>query len=470
MKKLFAVLVVGLFYAHGLNGAYADTYVKLLSDKKQSDVYVNGEIAGTFYDVPLEFILPPGEYLIEVKKENGDGSYDYFKRKIKAGKIDTKVPVNAQLKRAYPESYYYKKTNTIEGAQAYLEKYPSGKFSKKVSAFMEMEYAKTVTSLEDAKNYFQRYPKGRYKEAILNKEIYLIAHRKETRNGETKTDTRTYDNRGHLVGKLLEKSDGTWGKYSYVYDSRWRLVRDSLKESDGSWEKSSYTYNDRMQLIEEYFERKSRDPLKTLYTYDENSNLTEESIFGPKHLEKKNLYTYDKKGNLTKERKENYLHGRYRSFLSYETTYAYDEKKNLIEKYEEHLKDGAWEKSTYWYDDKGTLIKRRKQKEGGYQELDKTYQYGPWDFSYQYDDNGKIGQEIQKSKTSGFWVKTIYKYEENENLAEKNKYFKDDRRIQYLYDENENLIEEFYHPDSDGDTHKINWKYTARRLKDMYPQ
>ena len=57
MKKLFAVLIIGLFFACGLTGAYADTYVKVLCDKKQSDVYVNGEIVGTFYDVPLEFIL-----------------------------------------------------------------------------------------------------------------------------------------------------------------------------------------------------------------------------------------------------------------------------------------------------------------------------------------------------------------------------------------------------------------------------
>lgn len=470
MKKLFAVLMIGLFFACGLTGAYADTYVKLLSDKKQSDVYVNGEIAGTFYDVPLEFILPPGEYLIEVKKENGDGSYDYFKRNIKAGKIDTKVPINAQLKREYPESYYYKNANTIEGAQAYLDKYPSGKFSVKISSFLEMEYAKSVANLEDAKKYFERYPKGRYKEAVLNKEIYLTSYRKETRNGETETDSRTYNNRGQLVEKLLEKADGTWTKYSNAYDSKGRLVRFLVKESDGDWGKSSYTYNDRMQLIEEYSEKKARNPLKTLYTYDENSNLTEESIFGPKHLKKKNLYAYDGSGNLTKERKETYNVGRYTSFLSYEITYAYDEKKNLLEKYEEHLKNGAWEKITYWYDDKGTLIKRRKQESGGYREFDKTYHYGPWDFSYQYDDNGKIDQEIKKSKTSGFWVKTIYKYGENGNLAEKNQYFKDDRRIQYLYDVNENLIEEFYHPDSDGDTHKIIFKYTARRLKDMYPQ
>ncbi len=439
MKKMIFVLAAVLLYAPSV---YSDAYIKLVSDKSESDVYVNGEVVGTYYDVPIEFILPPGEYMIEVKKVHKDQSLDYFSRKIKAGKIDTKIAVNAVLKKAYTQDWYYRQANTIKGAQAYLEKFPNGKQSKKIKAFLEMEYARQATSVKRAKAYLERYPDGRFREAVLERTIYLVTMEKKIRNGETTVERFAYDEKGNLI-------------------------QDSKGGLEGPSEKNQYTYNDQKQLIKKVFKRNGRDPLKHLYQYDDKGNRVEESIYGKKHLKKKFLFTYDEKNRLIKELEEYYLDGRYRDRDSYETTYGYDEKNNLVEKESDCLNGGYWKKYNYWYDDQGNMVKKRTQIETGHQELDKIYHYDhDHEIVQKHNDSGLLIEEI-KNPNGQYPVKTVYAYHADQSLAEKNKYFSDGRRIQYFYDANENLVKEYYHPDSDGDTSQTIFEYTGVKLKQI---
>ncbi len=163
MKMRLFILLLMTFHAQL---SYADAYIKLMCDESGSDVYVNGEIVGTYDDMPLEFILPPGEHLLEIRKDYGDQSYGYYKKTVKAGKIDIKVPVNASLKSTYPESYYYRKANTIKGAESYLKIYPNGKYAQNLKNFIEIEYAKKADSIQGAKEYLSKYPNGKYSKKI----------------------------------------------------------------------------------------------------------------------------------------------------------------------------------------------------------------------------------------------------------------------------------------------------------------
>jgi|GEM_PF-4234052 len=439
MKKIIFIFAAVLLYAPSV---YSDAYIKLVSDKSESDVYVNGDIVGTYYDVPIEFILPPGEYTIEVKKVYKDQTLDYFYRKIKAGKIDTKIAVNAVLKKEYTQDWYYRQANTIKGAQAYLDKVPNGKHSKKIEAFLEMEYARKATSVKEAKAYLDRYPDGKFRQAVLNRTIYLVSMEKKIRNGKTTVQRFEYDEKGNLI-------------------------QDSIGGLGGPSEKNQYSYNDKKQLIKKVFQRNGKDPVKHRYQYDTKGNRVEELIYGKKHLKKKFLYTYDEKGLLVKELEEYYLGGRYRDQNSFETTYGYDEKNNLVEKETKRLTGGHWKKYTYWYDDQGNMVKKRTQIETGHQELDKTYHYEhDHEIVQKHNDSGLLIEEI-KDPDGQYPLKTVYAYRPDQTLAEKNKYFSDGRRIQYFYDANENLVKEFYHPDSDGDTSQTVFEYMGIQLKQI---
>lgn len=166
MKRIsLAVLMLVVLSA---SNVFADAYVKLIADKQECDVYVNGEFAATYSDLPLEFQLPPGEYLVEVKKDHGDGSYEYYKKEIKVGRVMIKVPIRATLKCEYTEDYYFKRANTIEGAKTYLKKYLNGQYSDRLNNFIEIEYAKQVTDIEGAKTYLEMYPNGKFTQKLKN--------------------------------------------------------------------------------------------------------------------------------------------------------------------------------------------------------------------------------------------------------------------------------------------------------------
>lgn len=436
MDKLLILMLCTLFFATNL---HADSYVKLICDKPKSDVYVNGEIAGTFYDVPLEFVLPPGEYLVEVKKENKDESYDYFKRQIKVGKIDTKVAINAVLKREYSHGYYFKNATTVKGAQAYLDKYPDSKFTAQVSSFLEMEYAQNVTTLDEARIYLAKYPEGRFKEAVLEKNIYLVTFEKEVRNGEVETRRYQYDDHGNLLNESME------------YPS-------------GGWEKNIFTYNDQMQLSEKLRERVGQGSMTFKYSYDENGLMVEERRYSGKQYRRNVSYVYD--DNRCIEKLDRTVSdGKFRDFLSYKTTYGYHES-NLTEERSTHLGNGSWEQRNYTYDTSGFLFEKRTQK-GGNREFDKTYKYSKPVSKFKRDDQGKILEEIV-NPSSESPMNIIYHYGEKGLLIEKDKhYLFDGSRTRYSYDTGGNLIEEYYYGDPDGDTYTNTWEYQAFKLKDI---
>ncbi|WDP91961.1 MAG: PEGA domain-containing protein [Desulfobacter sp.] len=440
MKTINYILAAILVYAPA---AYADAYIKLVSDQSESDVYVNGDIVGTYYDTPLEFILPPGEYNLEVKKAYKDQSTGYFSRQIKAGKFDAKIAVNAVLKKEYTQDWYYRRANTIKGARAYLEKFPRGKQSKAVRGFLEMAYAKAATTLEGAKEYLERYPQGRFKDGVLNRTIYLVSMKEEKQKGKTEVHRFTYDEKGNLIQE-------NWIK------------------PEGRWEKTWFTYTPKNQLIQKVFQRKGKPQFTHHYRYDGNGNRVEETIYRKDQLDTRILYTYDQQGRLVNELEKKYLAGRYLDRHSYETIYTWDENNNLKVEERNRVTGGDLKKYTYWYDDQGKMVKRRVQIANGYREMDKTYDYDhdEDEFARKYNDNGLLIEEI-KNPRDPYPVKTLYTYREDLSLAEKNTYCSDGRRTRYLYDAHGNLVQKTSYRDSEGDVRQTRFEYTGFKVRQM---
>lgn len=437
MKYLLSIVLL-LFF--GADKLFADTYVKLLSDTAESDIYINGDVSGTYYDEPIQFILPPGEYVLEVKKEYGDGRYGYFKRVIKAGKIDTKVAIKAELKTVFTHDYYFKNATTLAGAELYLEKFPSGQFSSQMRSFIERELANNATTVADAKVYLTRYPNGRYRSAVLKRDIYLVTFKKEDRDGVIKT-------------------------YQYDYNRRGQLLVESYKSSDGYWKKQTYSYNGAGLLAEKKTERKGQVTLRDVYSYDNNGWLAQERHYQEDKYTRHVAYKYDERGNQTEKLDQTVLDGKFRAFLSYKTNYEYDDNNNLINEYQEHLEDGSWEQVDYSYDEGGFLVKKRRQK-GGRRSFDKTYEYARPTIESVRDDQGRVLTEVI-DPASKYPINVDYQYGASGTLAEKNKRFSDGRRIRYIYDEFGNLTEEHYFPDSEGDTYTTSWAFKAFKLKDV---
>lgn len=175
MKKVCIILLSGLGFASGI---FADADVRVIADKSDSEIYVNGEFVGTYSDTPFDFKLPAGDYKIEVKRDHGDGSFDYFKKEIKVGRIMVKIPIKATLTRSYTEKYYLKRATTTKGAKAYLNAYPSGKYSTQLKNFIETEYAKKATTIDGAEAYLEKYPNGKFSDqaqAFIEEEKARIA-------------------------------------------------------------------------------------------------------------------------------------------------------------------------------------------------------------------------------------------------------------------------------------------------------
>ena len=161
------------------------------------------------------------------------------------------------------------------------------------------------------------------------------------------------------------------------------------------------------------------------------------------------LYKYDKQGNRIKEN----IHD---SDGDLARNRLYDEKGNLIEE-NEYYYNNLYEKiiykyffvdrnleykTLYKYDEDGNLIEKNN--------VDLKYKT-----LYKYDGKGNL---IEKNEydSRGHKYKTLYKYDEKGNLIERYKYLclsEEDYlayNTLYKYDEEGNLIEENIH-DSDGD-------------------
>lgn len=238
-----------------VNHVYADALIKLVSDQHDSEVFINGEIIGSYIDMPLEFILPPGNYRLEVKKDYNNQSQGYYSKDIKVGSLDIKMPINAALQTQYSELHYYKQANTVSGAETYLQKFPTGKYAQAVANRLEMEYAQKATTIKGAETYLEKYPSGKFSKKIS--EYVAKAHAKKNERDFLIADINKLENKiiAHLNSRAFNYkiAESGFGGDKTTYTSRAQRVKTCKIKSKSSFQWPTHSrFSETIYITDEY--------------------------------------------------------------------------------------------------------------------------------------------------------------------------------------------------------------------------
>jgi len=202
---------------------------------------------------------------------------------------------------------------------------------------------------------------------------------------------------------------------------------DGFNEPDDIFFSDSYRihfkFDENGNKIEENnFNSKGKLHNKRIYKYNEKGNLFESSSLFNENETTKQIYHYNTKGKLTKI---NYY--RNEEFFVADN-YQYDDKGNLI-KYSSWVIDPPklqWQKN-YTYNQEGNVIKTDDDN---------------WVTTYEYDDKGNKIVEKQINKHDNGVIKSIYRYDEDENVIEKIEQNRTGERqrsfFKYEFDKNDN--------------------------------
>jgi hypothetical protein len=144
-----------------------------------TEVRVNGEFKG---ECPVDVMVAPGMTSIEARKNLEDLSYHYGKddQQLVA---DTMRRVNLNLKREYPQEYYYKRATGIEGINEYLEKFPESKHTAELRQKLEDIFYGGATGLIGISVYLNKFPEGKYASELRQKHENIFYQRAIGING-----------------------------------------------------------------------------------------------------------------------------------------------------------------------------------------------------------------------------------------------------------------------------------------------
>ena len=109
MKRLALLTILGGL----ITSLYAVSQIKVICDKDSQEIYLNGEFKTECdSDEPVPMMAKAGRYIVEAKKDNGDGSYYYYKKSFKVGDgVQKIVEISSSIE--YTEKYYYEKVLLI---------------------------------------------------------------------------------------------------------------------------------------------------------------------------------------------------------------------------------------------------------------------------------------------------------------------------------------------------------------------
>lgn len=128
-------------------------------------VLVNGEFKG---ECPVDLMVVPGNTLVEARKDQADGSYDYAKDEQQLV-ADTRKRIDLELNTIFPELYYYNKATDINGINRYLAEFPEGKNAAQLLEKLENIYFENAKNLEGIESYLAKFPEGKYAAELREK-------------------------------------------------------------------------------------------------------------------------------------------------------------------------------------------------------------------------------------------------------------------------------------------------------------
>ena len=166
-----------------------------------------------------------------------------------------------------------------------------------------------------------------------------------------------FDDKGNVKDiRFYNENNQITRNVVYKYDKKNRQIERRVVDKGVLNERFSYKYNSKGNMIEQYsYFANGQIAQKWIMEYDKNQNRTKISEYNHKNLLEKITYnTYDSKKNLIhqKEVDEN-------ENLQNEQTLVYDIYNNEIEKIQNSLSEGSFQrKIDYTYDNQGNWTKK----------------------------------------------------------------------------------------------------------------
>ena len=283
-----------------------------------------------------------------------------------------------------------------------------------------------------------------------------------TSDGGGGVTTRTYDEKGNLLGEDYKSQSGDVGYGdSYTYDEKGNvLTHKSYDKHSRLNQETTNIYNAASQLVIQWFASSegSTYTRKSEFTYDENGRLVKkvdtnpEDTGSPVHSEFHYIYSYDEKGNLIKEDWINVNDG-VQTPHSWKA-WTYDAKGNKLSE-----TDNRGFKTEWTYDDRGNMLSETQYDDLG------NFWIGS---VYTYDGQSRI---LTKASTKGdpstINEAFIYEYDEGgREIARYRCYDKVDKAnavsvFKSAYDETGNKVSEICCRPDGTETSWRYYKYTA---------
>ncbi len=162
IEKIFIFLNIALFQA------YALSQIKVICDKNNESIYIDGKFKTECdKNEPVRILVKAGKHTVVVKKNDKEGRYDY----VKSFHIGDKVAkvIEVKTKPVYNEYHYYaqaKNSESISDCDEYLQRYPNGKYKNEIKELKDYILAKG--DFEKYLAYVKKYPNGKYREKLKN--------------------------------------------------------------------------------------------------------------------------------------------------------------------------------------------------------------------------------------------------------------------------------------------------------------
>ncbi len=238
--------------------ANATSEIKVICDRDGESVYLNNQFKSTCDNGdPVPMKAQAGKYTVEVKKDNGNGSYYYYKKSFRIGNGVEKI-VEANSNIHYTEKYYYikaKKSKKVKDYWTYLKKYPHGKYVTIAKNYLDGYYWKRCNSIDGCKTYLSKVTWGTHRTKAkkklenyyfkneVNDIVYAWKYLKKYPNGKyTKQTKINLDNYYYKQCKSITSCNEYLNKINWD-DKRKKKVKMILEKLYAKHAISSNNYN-----------------------------------------------------------------------------------------------------------------------------------------------------------------------------------------------------------------------------------
>lgn len=244
----------------------------------------------------------------------------------------------------------------------------------------------------------------------------LVKKYREFSDGIISTQLFIYDKKNNLIEEYFERSDSITGKVNYNYDDTGKLINADCKGLNGwFYGLINYKYDNKGKKIKAELSNEDGIIGSIAYYYDNNDNLTEEIWIFKSGFRQEFIYEYERSSNsknnpYTSSKvflnlNDNFKLVReyydYSGEVSGSSVFGYDESGKLIWSVF-YRSDGLKTCSDFFYDIDKKLIKSVRNYSNGLHAL----------FNYEYDDSRRL---IKRDFKRSDGIKGFEKYEYNEN-------------------------------------------------------